>query len=247
MANRFFRNTGNTSWSVTTNWSLTSGGASVGAIPTTSDDVFFDANSGACVTNVAGVGLSLTTTGYTNTLTFTNTITITGNVTLNSGITIAGAAALIISGTSTLTSNGKTIPNLTAQTAANITPSGALTITSLILGVSTFSGATGWTATTVTIGSGGTVTLAASTTYNVTTLNSVLATGSTHATVVSGTPGTKAVLAITGNVNVGYTNFTDINASVRPVYTFSGTVTTCTNVFSLTDMIAVPIEESLIN
>jgi len=52
----------------------------------------------------------------------------------------------------------------------------------------------------------------------------------------SSTPGTKAFLTVRGNVQLGYTNFTDIDASRgRSIATFNGTVTNCTNIYSFTD------------
>lgn len=246
MASRYFRNTGNTSWSVTTNWSATDGGASVGAIPTTADDVFFTSNSGSCTVNVAGVGLTINFTGYVNTITMTNGITISSNITLASGMTIAGTSAFTASGVCTFVAAGKTVPALVITAASTFTPSGTLNVTTLTLGGCTFSGATGWTAVTCSFPTtGSNTTFVSGTTYNVTgTLQTTGADGGTHMLIKSSTPGSKANINLTGNCNLGYMDCTDINATGRPIYSFNGTITTCTNIFSLVDYIANPIESS---
>jgi hypothetical protein len=243
MASRYFRNTGNNSWIVATNWSATDGGASVGAAPTTADDVFFTALSGAtCNVGSNGVGLTLNCTGYTGTLTILTgiTLTFTSNITLSSGMTFAvtGTGQLNINtGPCTLTTNGKTIPALQVASNAVITPSGALSVTTLNCGNCSFAGATGWTAGTFNvIGAGVTVTLAASTTYNVTgTFGCGSPDAGSHYLVKSGTPATKANINLTGIANLGWVDFTDINATGRKIYTFEGTVTTCTNVTQMID------------
>jgi hypothetical protein len=53
MANRFWVG-GTANWDITagSKWSTVSGGSGGSAVPTTSDDVFFDANSGASVVTI---------------------------------------------------------------------------------------------------------------------------------------------------------------------------------------------------
>ena len=113
MADRYFINGGvDYNWSTTGNWSTTSGGAGGSAVPLATDAVFFDASSPNCTVNTsARVALSLTFTGYTNTITMSQQITVSGSITLVAAMTIAGAGALIAGATGTLTSNGKTWPN----------------------------------------------------------------------------------------------------------------------------------------
>jgi len=113
MATYYFRNTGNTSWGVSTNWSLTSGGPANGAVPTATDTANIDANSGACNMNISGVCAILNCTGYTSTLTLTNGLTVSGNITLASGMTIAGSGTITINAAGTITTNTIVIPNLT--------------------------------------------------------------------------------------------------------------------------------------
>jgi hypothetical protein len=91
-------------------WSTTSGGLGGSAVPTSADDVFFDANSGAnTVTIGAGTAIcdSLTMTGFTGTLAFgTNSIDLTGTGTTYVGattFTATGTPLINITGTGTLT------------------------------------------------------------------------------------------------------------------------------------------------
>ena len=122
MAARYFvaGSAGNNNWGQTgagSNWSLTSGGAGGVAVPTAADDVFFDANSPATC-NIATsnrVAKTVTTTGWTGTLTFAVTIklSVSGNITLTSNTTItqAGADAIFEAiTTSTITFGGCYIP-----------------------------------------------------------------------------------------------------------------------------------------
>ena len=104
---------GSTNYSGANLWSVISGGSPISAItaPTSSDPVIFDANSGNCIMNVAGVAGSVNFANYTNTITFSNNLSVSGNITLGSGMIFAGAGELIYEGTtnSTLTSNGKEV------------------------------------------------------------------------------------------------------------------------------------------
>lgn len=113
MAARFFVVGGvDTNWSTTGNWSTTSGGAGGSAVPTASDDVTLDANSGsACVLNTATakVALSFTCTNFTGTATFNVTLTVSGAITLGTNVTWAGSSALIGQTTATHTSNTATL------------------------------------------------------------------------------------------------------------------------------------------
>lgn len=112
MANRYWVG-GTDTWDNTagTKWATTSGGAGGAAVPTSSDDVFFDANSGA-VTVVIGyyqnVCLNLDFTNFTGTISHTSTLNVSGDVTLGSGMTFTGTgASLVFNGlTGTLTTNG---------------------------------------------------------------------------------------------------------------------------------------------
>lgn len=112
MANRYWVG-GTAAWDGTagTKWALTSGGAGGQAVPTASDDVFFDAASGAvtCTISSGNTGAkSINCTGFTGTLAGGIDITVAGSVTLVTGMTFSYTGGLTLSGTGTLTSAGKT-------------------------------------------------------------------------------------------------------------------------------------------
>jgi hypothetical protein len=106
VANRYWVG-GTATWDGTAllKWSTTSGGIGGSAVPTTSDTVFFDANSGAgTVTIGAGVATcsTLTMTGFTGTLAFGS-----------NSITIAGSSATIYTGATTFSVTGTPVINCT--------------------------------------------------------------------------------------------------------------------------------------
>jgi hypothetical protein len=115
MANRYWvGGTGTWDTTTTTNWSATSGGAGGASVPTSTDAVFFDANSGSgTVSNTDYVEcLSLTCTGFTGTIDcIGSNISVYGNVTLSSGGTYT-ALVLLILDVCTFTSVGKHIAYL---------------------------------------------------------------------------------------------------------------------------------------
>jgi len=140
MANRFWVG-GTASWDGTagTKWSTTSGGAGGSAIPTSSDDVFFDAASGASTVTIASGNTgakSITCTGFTGTLTGSTAITVSGSILLVSGMTFSYTGTLTVAGTGTITSAGKTFSSttvsgsgITVTLADAFTCSGTVTLT----------------------------------------------------------------------------------------------------------------------
>lgn len=118
MADRYWVG-GTASWDGTagTKWAATSGGPGGESVPTTADDVFFDAtSSGTCTIAAGNTGAkSITCTGFTGTLTGSTNITVAGNITLVAGMTYTYSATVTVTGTSTITSAGKTFSNLTVD------------------------------------------------------------------------------------------------------------------------------------
>lgn len=127
MANRFWVG-GAATWDATagSKWALTSGGAGGQAVPTSSDDVFFDATSGANTVTMAGTGVctcnNLDCTGFTGTFAFSGTtrIDVAGNLKIVAGMTMPASptSAQVFNFTATATgktvaSGGKTMPGLT--------------------------------------------------------------------------------------------------------------------------------------
>jgi hypothetical protein len=102
---------GTASWDGTagTKWSATSGGAGGASVPTTADDVFFDASSTGTVTIATGNtgARSINCTGFTGTITGTASITVAGSVTLDAGQTYTHTGTVTFTGTGTLTTAGK--------------------------------------------------------------------------------------------------------------------------------------------
>jgi hypothetical protein len=96
-------------------WASTSGGAGGQSVPTTSDDVFFDANSAGIVTIAAGNtgAKSINCTGFVGTLTGSAAITVAGSITLVAGMTYTYSGTVTISGTGTLITAGKNFSALT--------------------------------------------------------------------------------------------------------------------------------------
>lgn len=59
-----------------------------------------------------------------------------------------------------------------------------------------------------------------------------------HGKVISSVAGTKAIFTVMGSINIGYVDFTDINASAgRTLYPFNGVISNCNNIISMTDKI----------
>lgn len=106
---------GTASWDGTagTKWAATSGGPGGASVPTTADDVFFDANSntGSPITVTIAAGntgaKSINCTGFTRTITGSAAITVAGSVTLVAAMTYTYNGDLTLTGTGTLTTAGK--------------------------------------------------------------------------------------------------------------------------------------------
>jgi len=124
MPNRYWVG-GTASWDGTagTKWSATSGGAGGASVPTTADDVFFDAgsNTGAAITVTIATGntgaRSINCTGFTRTITGTAAITVAGSVTLVAAMTYTHTGTMTFTGTGTLTTAGKAFSAVTVDGA----------------------------------------------------------------------------------------------------------------------------------
>jgi hypothetical protein len=96
MANRYAVGA---SWNDGTNgWATSTGGTPGAAVPTSSDDVFFDANSVSMSIDVNAVCKTITTTGFAATLTQSGsyTLTVSGTVTWAAGTFLGGSGAIDI-------------------------------------------------------------------------------------------------------------------------------------------------------
>ncbi len=131
MADRYWVG-GTAAWDGTagTKWALTSGGAGGEAVPTSADDVFFDAAStGTCTISTGNTGAkSINCTGFTGTLAGTGAISVSGSVTLVAGMTVTYTGTLSLIATGTITSAGKTLGNLAVSgSGTTVTLADALT------------------------------------------------------------------------------------------------------------------------
>ena len=137
---------GSATWDGTagSKWALTSGGAGGEAVPTSADNVFFDANSGAVTVTVAtgNTGCAnLDFTGFTGTFAGSASLSVYGSLTLGTGMTRSYTGNLTFAATATgktITMNGKTLASSvtfdgvgggwTLQDAFSVTTS-AITVT----------------------------------------------------------------------------------------------------------------------
>jgi len=161
MANRYWVG-GTDSWDGTagSKWSLTSGGSGGQAVPTSSDTVFFNANSGANTVTIGSgaVCSTLTMTGFTGTLAFgtnfisasvTSAAVYTGDTTFNvTGTPLIKLTANSASGRSIVAGNVSEAQSISFEITAgtaNISPSG--NIRSLVFsgGTSTLTSVGGFT------------------------------------------------------------------------------------------------------
>lgn len=117
MANRYWVGADEEEWNNDpgTKWAATSGGTGGESVPTSSDDVFFDANSGTGIVYIDDpIAKSIDCTGFTGTMASTSmTFELYGSVTFSSGMTFDTFEINVefkhLSGTAVLTTNGHTI------------------------------------------------------------------------------------------------------------------------------------------
>jgi len=119
MAEYIFTGATNSNWGTITNWFNQTTGLPATSLPTSIDDVIFDASSPNCTVNTsARVCKSLSFEYYTNTITMSFGITVSGNFVLGSAMFINGTGAITVNANSTIASFGKTWPNALNLTGA---------------------------------------------------------------------------------------------------------------------------------
>jgi hypothetical protein len=141
MADRYWVG-GTASWDATagTKWALTDGGAGGQTVPSSTDNVFFTAASGAVTVTKSGAAncLDLDFTGFTGTFAGTGGLNINGSLTAVSGMTWTHTGSLnflAASGAVSITPAGKTFGAITIGSASqSLTASlvGALTSSSTV-------------------------------------------------------------------------------------------------------------------
>lgn len=136
MANRYWVG-GTDTWNATagTKWATTSGGTGGASVPTSSDDVFFDANSGSGTVTLGADGncQDINFTGFTGSFEASSArrINIYGSTILGSGTTYTsynGSLWFQGNSTATLTTNGKQIGNTTSVSLVILKGTGSLTL-----------------------------------------------------------------------------------------------------------------------
>lgn len=142
MADRYWVG-GTAAWDGTagTKWALTSGGTGGQAVPTSSDNVFFNAASGAVTVTISAPAVcnNLTFTGFTGTFagSSSSALTASGNVTFASGMTVTYSGSLTMIGAGTvLTTANKVISGdliLNAPSAGIIDLADALSLSGTLL------------------------------------------------------------------------------------------------------------------
>lgn len=135
MARYWVGGTANWDGTAGTKWATTSGGAGGAAVPTSADDVFFDASSGSVTVTVSAGNTgakSITCTGFTGTLAGSTAITVSGGITLAAAMTFTYSGSLTLAGTGTVTSAGKTFlcPVTINGSGITVTLGDALTVNS---------------------------------------------------------------------------------------------------------------------
>lgn len=215
---------------------------------------------GWTVTGITAGSINITLTG--GTWSGTNTNTVSGTITLSSGVTISGVVHIsgctlvgssgVTTTSSTLTIDGSSTLNTSPVSFATVTIPGSITLTlsSLLTATTlnftnasftvTFAGTSGFSVGTwsCTNTAASTVNMVNTVTYTVTT--AFTASTSRTGAIVTFTSDHATNLAIlTLNNGASCTvlaSFTRIDASAgRAIWTFNGTITTCNNIFSLTD------------
>jgi phage baseplate assembly protein gpV len=235
MADRYWVG-GTANWDGTagTKWATTSGGAGGASVPTSADNVFFDANSGAVTVTLNAIGEcnNLNFTGFTGTWSAVNyPITIYGNLTVVAAMTWNGGAMTFNGATTgkTVTTNGKTLTG--SSLTFNTTGGGWILQDALVCdNIGVYSGTLDTNSKNVTVNSsitlsGGTLTCGAST---IIALSWVIFGGTLNAgtsTIKIDPLGTSSFATATFSFAATYYNFeiygaqTNVNFAANSVFT----------------------------
>lgn len=209
---------GSGTWDTTSTarWSATSGGAPGASVPTSADDVFFDANSGAPLTINSGVAatqscrnLTISVSGVTHAGTG-GTFSIAGSMTLHSGTTWTRQGGIAFTSTAsgnTITTNGVSLGSAVTFNGVggvwNLGSSFTNTNTAVTVTNGTFNTA-GFTITTPAL---------VSSNSNIRTIN--LGASTVNLTVGSGALDLTTSTNLTFNVGTSQINFTSNSAEMR--------------------------------
>lgn len=216
-ASYYFRNAA-VNWGTSTNWSLTDGGGATGAVPTSSDLVYFTVNSGNCTLDASDkVCKAINFTGYTNTITFTNNLTVSGSIILSTGMSFAGSGTLTINAAGGLTTKGKTLTQ-------------PLIFTGIIIDSLDCAGGI---ITNITFNTYGVTLILKSGVVIQGKATSTASTAANPVIVKSSVGGTKrsVIFHNDASMDLDFVNFTDVDASNGlTIYTYLGVLSNTTNI-----------------
>jgi len=221
MADRYWVG-GTAAWDGTagTKWAATSGGTGGETVPTTADDVFFNASSAGTVTISTGNtgAKSINCTGFTGTFAGTANITIAGSLTLVAGMGYTYTGNYTFTGTGTLITAGKTIGGVTLNNAAATLTLGSALTTTTAANIAVTSGAFNTANYTVTAGTlnavqstasidlgSSTVTLTSTSTLSI-NQNTTFNAGTSQINITVGSTASSLILGNKTYYNVSFTN-----------------------------------------
>lgn len=228
MANRYAKTLGG-NWSTASTWSMSaSTGTDNAAVPTASDDVFFDAGSTGTVTvnTTTCVAKTVTCSNAGNTIVIDTSqkLAVSGNITLVSGMSLTGSGNLTMHAAGTLASAGITIPgSLTFDAGVTYVLNGNVVVTGLV----TFSGSgciLNWT-TNETLTCNGGATASAAVTSG--TAKLIIGGGTLQSTTTTTYFTNNIDLA--GNITIG----TNLAFRTKTLTYVSGTITTASSTLTL--------------
>ena len=194
---------------------------------------------------LTGIGCTISEIRFAGTITFTGISTNTTTYTYISGtVAISGTITQTTGGTGITFNNCGTLTFGTLSVNAGIVCTFTLsgtnpninfsTITIAATSVVTWAGTGNITCGTLNLNSNGNFTLIAGKSFTINTaFTSIAGTSATHTPIKSSVGGTKAILTLTQGAaqNLGFVNFTDIDASLgKTICTFNGTIATSNNV-----------------
>ena len=131
MADRYWVGSGTWDGSNTTNWSTTSGGSGGASVPTSTDNVFFNASSGSCSITTGAVCLNFNSTSSVSAITsVAQRPWVYGSLTLGKSDSIS---PILQSGSSqTFTPNGFIITDLSNGSGTTIVCSGSILLNGVL-------------------------------------------------------------------------------------------------------------------
>lgn len=192
---------------------------------------------------LAGINCSIAEIRFAGTITFpgitTNTTTYTyvsGTVTISGAITQITGTGITFNNCGTLTFGTLSFnPIVCTITLSGTNPNiNFSTITIAAASAVTWAGTGNITCGTLNLNSNGNFTLIAGKSFTINTaFTSIAGTSAAHTPIKSSVGGTKAILTLTqgASQNLGFVNFTDIDASLgKTIGTFNGTIATSNNV-----------------